>query len=140
MSCRTTNCVILLANNIIFLTCLFRFDTDLPEFHTKDGVFRHSDGVTITSPTLMWVKALDLMLMQLSSAIDMSDIVMVSGTAQQHGSVYWKRAAEITLSHLNSNGNMADQLQVCHLVLLTNLKGFFHYHHFLYLFIVIYIQ
>lgn len=95
---------------------LYRFDVDLPEFHTKDGVIRHPDGVSITSPTLMWVKALDLMLMQLSSAINVSDIRMVSGTAQQHGSVYWKRAAEITLSHLNSNGNMADQLQVGHVL------------------------
>eukprot|EP00111_Clytia_hemisphaerica_P002632 TCONS_00007469-protein len=91
------------------------FDTDLPEFQTKDGVHRHPDGITITSPTLMWVKAIDQMLMVLHSSdeVTLDEICMVSGTAQQHGSVYWKKAAELTLAHLNSNSSLVDQLQEC---------------------------
>ena len=75
---------------------------------------RNADGKTITSPTLMWVKAVDQMLMVLHSStkVSMGEIKMVSGTAQQHGSVYWKKAAEITLTHLNSNSSYVDQLQV----------------------------
>ena len=76
---------------------------------------RNEDGVTITSPTLMWMKAVDQMLMILHSSdkVNIEEIAMISGTAQQHGSVYWKRASEITLTHLNSNASMLDQLQVC---------------------------
>jgi len=62
----------------------------------------------------MWIKAVDEMLMILHSCdeVNVEEITMISGTAQQHGSVYWKQAAEITLTHLNSNASMVDQLQV----------------------------
>lgn len=100
--------------NIIFEHTI-NFDEDLPEFKTKDGVHRHTDGVTITSPTLMWLKAFDQMmaLLHMSEKVSIEEICMITGTAQQHGSVFWKQAAEITLSHLNSEGFMVEQLEGC---------------------------
>jgi xylulokinase len=38
-----------------------RFDSDLPEYRTQDGVHRRAAGV-VTSPTIMWVKALDILM------------------------------------------------------------------------------
>ena len=92
---------------------MFSFDSELPEFRTENGVHRHEDGMTITSPVLMWIKSIDLLLMKmLEDSVDFSQIIRVSGTAQQHGSVYWKKAAEVTLSHLDPDSTLADQLQV----------------------------
>ena len=61
----------------------------------------------------MWLKSIDLLLMKmLEDNVDLSQIIRVGGTAQQHGSVYWKKAAEVTLAHLDPEYTLADQLQV----------------------------
>uniref|UniRef100_A0A7N0VMW5 Xylulose kinase n=1 Tax=Kalanchoe fedtschenkoi TaxID=63787 RepID=A0A7N0VMW5_KALFE len=88
------------------------FDAELPHYETKDGVYRDEsiDG-RIVSPTAMWVEALDLLLVKLSqSNLDFSKIVAVSGSAQQHGSVYWKTGAAKILSTLDSERRLVDQL------------------------------
>ena len=91
----------------------FSFHSGLPEFKTENGIHRHEDGVTITSPVMMWVKAVDIILMTMvQENIDLSEIIRVSGTAQQHGSVYWKKYADVTLGHLDHNSSLTDQLQV----------------------------
>lgn len=70
---------------------LVRFDSDLPHYKTKDGVYRDPSGNgRIVSPTLMWLEALDLMLQKLSKPnFDFAKVAAVSGSGQQHGSVYW---------------------------------------------------
>ena len=64
------------------------FDDDLPAFGTKHGVSVDGpDGVVHTSP-LLWASALEMMLGRLAHAIDASRLRAISGSAQQHGSVY----------------------------------------------------
>lgn len=64
------------------------FDNDLPHYKTKGGALSHADGV-VCSPPLMWVEALEKLMGQLATAdIDVSKIAAVSGSGQQHGSVY----------------------------------------------------
>lgn len=105
---------------IISSIYIFSFDTDLREFGTTNGVHRNADGQTITSPTMMWVKAVDILLMKMmSDGVKFSDVCMVSGTAQQHGSVYWAHSAEITLSQLHYSSPLTDQLQVSILLSLS---------------------
>lgn len=59
------------------------FDSSMPEFRTQNGVNQSRDGKTITSPTIMWVKALDILLDKLQVAgADFSKLVAVSGTGQ----------------------------------------------------------
>nr|CAD7597348.1 unnamed protein product [Timema genevievae] len=88
-----------------------QFDTDLPEFRTHGGVVTAEDGHTITAPTLLWVKALDLLLDQLKLAgADYTSIAAISGTAQQHGSVYWQRGARHTLQSLEASKFLHEQL------------------------------
>ncbi|CAG2056155.1 unnamed protein product [Timema podura] len=88
-----------------------QFDTDLPEFRTHGGVVTSEDGHTITAPTLLWVKALDLLLDQLKLAgADYTSIAAISGTAQQHGSVYWQRGARHTLQSLEASKFLHEQL------------------------------
>ncbi|KAI1289466.1 Xylulose kinase [Halotydeus destructor] len=87
------------------------FDSDLPEFRTQGGVQRHDDKRTVTAPTLMWVKALDLVLEKLKlTGLDFNSVVSISGSGQQHGSVYWRRGASSALANLRSDKFMHQQL------------------------------
>ncbi|CAM8936531.1 unnamed protein product [Rhodiola kirilowii] len=88
------------------------FDTELPHYNTKDGVYRDpSVHGRIISPTIMWVEALDLILGKLlKSMLDFGKILAVSGSAQQHGSVYWKTGSSKILSSLDSKKRLVEQL------------------------------
>ncbi|XP_056641413.1 xylulose kinase-like [Diorhabda sublineata] len=88
------------------------YDSDLPEFRTQGGaIIDKVNNSFITSPTLMWVKALDIVLDKLTVAgINFSKIAAVSGSGQQHGSVYWQRGAGETLAKLNPGQFLHQQL------------------------------
>jgi xylulokinase len=88
------------------------FDSELSHYNTKDGVYRdpQEDG-RIVSPTLMWVEALDLLLEKLKSKVDFTKVAAISGSGQQHGSVYWKKGSEVALSSLDYNEKLTPQLK-----------------------------
>lgn len=89
-----------------------QFDNDLPEYRTQNGVNKNRDSLTVTAPPIMWVKALDMLLERLKVAgLDFSSVVAISGSGQQHGSVYWKKGAAETLSNLDPSRFLHDQLQ-----------------------------
>uniref|UniRef100_A0A8C2X8T1 Xylulose kinase n=1 Tax=Cyclopterus lumpus TaxID=8103 RepID=A0A8C2X8T1_CYCLU len=91
-----------------------QFDSELPEFRTLGGVHVHADRLTVTSPVLMWVKALDLLLDKMKRAgLVFSRVRALSGSGQQHGSVFWRRGASETLQHLDPNQDLHQLLQVC---------------------------
>lgn len=88
------------------------FDSELPEFRTQGGVHVHADGLTVTSPVLMWVKALDLLLDKMKEAeFDFSRVRALSGSGQQHGSVFWRRGASETLNQLDPDQSLHQLLQ-----------------------------
>lgn len=89
-----------------------QFDSELPEFRTQGGVHIHADRLTVTSPVLMWVKALDLLLDKMKRAgLDFSRVRALSGSGQQHGSVFWKRGASETLRRLHPDQSLHQLLQ-----------------------------
>ncbi|XP_034039344.1 xylulose kinase, partial [Thalassophryne amazonica] len=89
-----------------------QFDSELPEFRTEGGVHLHSDRLTVTSPVLMWVKALDLLLDKMKGAgFDFSQVRALSGSGQQHGSVYWRKGAARTLNELDPERPLHHLLQ-----------------------------
>ncbi|XP_074725388.1 xylulose kinase isoform X4 [Strix uralensis] len=90
------------------------FDKDLPEFKTQGGVYIHSDRLTITSPVLMWVKALDLILEKMKSlGFNFSQVRALSGAGQQHGSVYWKKGSVQILKNASSELPLHQSLKAC---------------------------
>ncbi|XP_003221954.1 xylulose kinase isoform X1 [Anolis carolinensis] len=90
------------------------FDKDLPEFSTQGGVCVHNDRLTVTSPVLMWVKALDLILEKMkSSGFNFSRVKALSGAGQQHGSIYWKQGASSALQNLSPDLPLHQSLQSC---------------------------
>lgn len=86
------------------------FDDDLPEFHTEGGVHRHADGHTVTSPPLMWVAAVDMLFERMiSEQWPLQDVSAVSGSAQQHGSVWLHRDARHRLRNLTPDRTLREQ-------------------------------
>ena len=76
------------------------FEKDLPHYNTKKGVYIHGD--TIECPVAMWLEALDLVLSKYREAkFPLNKVMAVSGSCQQHGSVYWSSQAESLLEQLN---------------------------------------
>lgn len=67
------------------------FDQALPHYRTVNGVLPHSDPLVKHSPPQMWAEALDLMFAQMRrDKVALRDVLAVSGSGQQHGSVYLK--------------------------------------------------
>jgi len=85
------------------------FDSMLPEYRTYGGV--HTSGTRVTAPTIMWVKALDMLLDKLRVAgVEFATVAGISGAGQQHGSVYWRKGAEDILDGLQPERFMHEQL------------------------------
>ena len=81
----------------------------------------HVDGARVRSPVLMWLEALDLLLSHLvddsnagvstsGQPYRLSDVVALSGSGQQHGSVFWSHHALNNLTSLDPSVSLAIQL------------------------------
>lgn len=110
-STQSLKATVLDSNLNIVTSEIVHFDSELSHYKTKDGVYRDpSVNGRIVSPTLMWVEALDLIFQKLSkSKLDFGKIAAVSGSGQQHGSVYWKNGSSAILSSLDSKKPLAEQ-------------------------------
>ena len=96
------------------------FDEAFPQYGTDHGVLvadstHHASagvrrGEAMSSP-VMWAEALDTMLGRLAAGgLDTSRIAAISGSAQQHGSVYLNHDAERLLATLDASRPLAGQI------------------------------
>ena len=87
------------------------FEETFPKYGTQHGVLPGGDPATAVSPPLMWVEALELMLARLAeSGLDLKRLAAISGSAQQHGSVYLNAAASKRLASLDPARPLAEQV------------------------------
>ncbi|HUL75375.1 MAG TPA: FGGY-family carbohydrate kinase [Vicinamibacterales bacterium] len=87
------------------------FDRDLPEYGTRHGVLPSDDPRVAVAPPLMWADALDrAMAAMAASGLDCSRVAALSGSAQQHGSVYLNGRASGRLGALDPSRPLAPQL------------------------------
>ncbi len=88
------------------------FDTEFPRYQTSHGVLPREDPLVASSSPLLWAEALDRMMTLIAgeSGLDRSRIRAVSGSAQQHGSVYLNATAGATLAGLDPGHPLAAQL------------------------------
>jgi xylulokinase len=87
------------------------FDETLPQYGTRHGVLPRAHPDEALSSPLMWAEALDVMFGRLAkSGIDLGRIAAVSGSAQQHGSVYLNRVAAEGLGKLDPARPVAEQI------------------------------
>jgi len=90
------------------------FGKDLPHYGQPSGYDPHGKRGEIHANPLMWVEALDLLLTRMKTAgVDFAQIEAVSGSGQQHGSVYLKPCFGKKLAGLNSSEDLKDQIADC---------------------------
>ena len=89
------------------------FEKDLPEFRTVGGVHKDSNNLTVTAPVHMWIKSCDLVLERLKAkGFHFGSVACISGTGQQHGSVYWRNGAREILKNLKPGQSIFEQIKV----------------------------
>lgn len=87
------------------------FDRDLSAFGTRGGVQVGTDGLTVTSPPLMWVAAVDLLFDQMrKDGAPLARVRAISGSGQQHGSVWLNETARTRLQGLQGDQTLETQL------------------------------
>jgi len=95
---------------IVFESAI-EFDRELPEYGTVHGVLPGADPAVAVSSPLMWGDALDRMMRRLAdSGLDLSTLAAISGSAQQHGSVYLNARAATELEALDPARPLVGQL------------------------------
>jgi xylulokinase len=78
------------------------YDEDLPRYGTRHGVLPHRDPAIAVSSPVLWAHALDLVLQRIvRSGVEVRRIAAISGSAQQHGSVYLNAASTGQLRSLD---------------------------------------
>jgi len=87
------------------------FDAALPAYGTRNGVLRADDPRVVHAPPLMWVEALDRLFEDLRrQGAPLREVLAISGSGQQHGSVYLNAEAERALKGLDPSRPLALQL------------------------------
>jgi xylulokinase len=90
---------------------VLEFDAGFPEYGTSHGVLVSNDGRTVTAPPAMWAAALDRMAGILAaSGVDLSGIRAITGSGQQHGSVYLNAGATSALAGLDPARPLTDHI------------------------------
>ncbi|MHC4887441.1 MAG: xylulokinase, partial [Planctomycetota bacterium] len=93
-------------------SCTANFGADLPEFNCPNGVLANDDPAVNHSDPLMWLAALDRVLGGLQAqGVDLSAVEGVSGSGQQHGSVYLNGEFQSTLAALDPAQDLVTQLR-----------------------------
>lgn len=90
---------------------IVNFGKDLPEYNCPSGFLENSDPLIKHADPLMWVAALDMLFSRLQEQhAPLAEIKGVSGSGQQHGSVYLNGNFEKILAALSTSENLAEQL------------------------------
>ena len=88
------------------------FGVDLPEYRAPNGYRPHPDPLVKQADPLMWVAGLELALARLvESGVDLAAVAGISGSGQQHGSVYLNDRFESVSAALDLNRGLAEQLR-----------------------------
>ena len=90
----------------------FRYDEALPAYGTRHGVLPSSDPTIAHASPVMWSEALDWMIAELvrDADVNWAELRAISGSAQQHGSVYVNALARTRLGSLEPALPLAEQI------------------------------
>lgn len=89
------------------------FDQEFGEkYEVKKGVRVNEQSGEIVSPVAMWLDAIDFLFGKMKQQnFPFDKVVGISGSGQQHGSVYWSLDAPQLLSNLDASTTLASQLK-----------------------------
>ena len=90
VSTQSVKCIVIDVNSgKIAAESNVRFGKDLPQYNSPDGFLPNPSVLIRRADPMMWVDGMELALERLAATgIDMSQIKGISGSGQQHGSVY----------------------------------------------------
>ena len=87
------------------------FGADLPEYSCVDGVLENPNPKIRHADPLVWLAALDLLLLRLREAgAPLERVAGIAGAGQQHGSVYLNERFAPIIGSLDSSSDLATQL------------------------------
>ena len=87
------------------------FGTELPQYNSPNGFLPADDPLVKHSDPLMWLDALDLLLQRcVDQGVDWSAVTGISGSGQQHGSVYLGAGFEGALA-FDAGRSLAEQVK-----------------------------
>ena len=88
------------------------FDQDFgSKYGIKKGVLVNEEEGEVFAPVALFLESVDLVLQRLQEKkTPLNRIRGISGSCQQHGSVYWGRQAEELLGALRPDNALVDQL------------------------------
>jgi xylulokinase len=87
------------------------FDQALPHYKTRNGVLPNRNPLVKHSSPLMWAEALDLIFAGMKkNGVALGEILAVSGSGQQHGSVYFNERITAALENLDSKKSLVENL------------------------------
>jgi xylulokinase len=90
------------------------FDKALPHFGTRNGVLPDPDPLVKHGPPLMWAEALDRLFAEMKKdGVALGEIIAISGSGQQHGSIYLNDRAAGALAKLNPQKSLVENLRGC---------------------------
>lgn len=84
------------------------FDAELPKYGTVNGMHVGLHG-RVTQPVMLWLDGLDKLLRRMDKGL-LARVRAVSGSAQQHGSVYWNADGLQALRHMNPEDSLSSNL------------------------------
>ncbi len=88
------------------------FDRALPHYQTQNGVLPNLDPLVKHSSPLMWAEALDLLFAGMKKdGVALGEVLAVSGSGQQHGSVYLNERAAGVLAKLDPKKPLVQNLR-----------------------------
>jgi xylulokinase len=86
------------------------FGADLPQYRAPSGFIPGGAHGVVHSNPRMWLDALDLLFSRLAETTDLSQVKMIAGSGQQHGSVYLDASFESRLAALDPALGLTDQI------------------------------
>ena len=89
------------------------FDQALPQYGTQNGVLPNADPLVKCSSPLMWAEALDRLFAEMKKdGVALGQILAISGSGQQHGSVYLNDHAAEALAKLDPQKPLVENLHL----------------------------
>jgi xylulokinase len=97
----------------IIHTYNLNFDKELPHYNAQNGIIiLVDDDKVVHSYPLMWVEALEILFEKLAhNEIQIEEIKAISGSGQQHGTVYLNYSFGKTIRNFNPNDSLIKQLE-----------------------------
>ncbi|MGC6427483.1 MAG: xylulokinase [Akkermansiaceae bacterium] len=90
------------------------FGKDLPHYGQAHGYDESGARGEVHANPMMWVEALDLLMGRMKkTGVDFASVSSVSGSGQQHGSVYLSANFAETLNSLDSRRSLKEQIEPC---------------------------